>query len=47
MVGPHLPFRGPFVKYDDFLARSYLTQEEILAMTYGRLIDDPPEGFKI
>lgn len=32
--------------YEDFLARPYLTHEEILAMSYGRLIDDPPENFK-
>ena len=32
--------------YEEFLARPHLTQEEILAMSYGRLIDDPPEDFK-
>ena len=35
------------MKYEEFLARPHLTREEILAMSYGRLIDDPPEGFKI
>jgi 3-hydroxyacyl-[acyl-carrier protein] dehydratase/trans-2-decenoyl-[acyl-carrier protein] isomerase len=34
------------VTYEEFLARPHLTQEEILAMSYGRLIDDPPEDFK-
>ena len=32
--------------YEEFLARPHLTKEEILAMAYGRLIDDPPENFK-
>jgi len=34
------------VTYEDFLARQHLTHEEVLAMSYGRLIDDPPEDFK-
>jgi 3-hydroxyacyl-[acyl-carrier protein] dehydratase / trans-2-decenoyl-[acyl-carrier protein] isomerase len=34
------------VTYEEFCAREHLTQEEILAMAYGRLIDDAPEAFK-
>ncbi len=34
------------MRYEEFLARPHLTKEEILAMAYGRLIDDPPEDFK-
>jgi len=34
------------VKYAEYRERSYLEREEVLAMAYGRLIEDPPEGFK-
>jgi 3-hydroxyacyl-[acyl-carrier protein] dehydratase/trans-2-decenoyl-[acyl-carrier protein] isomerase len=34
------------VKYDDFRERSHLTEEEVLAFAYGRLIEDGPEEFK-
>lgn len=32
--------------YLEFRERRYFTREELLALGYGRLIDDPPEGFK-
>ena len=31
--------------YEEFQARDHFNHEEILAMGYGRLIDDPPEHF--
>ena len=31
--------------YDEFTSRDHFTQEELIAMSYGRLIDDPPEHF--
>jgi len=34
------------VTYLEFRERRYFTREELLALGYGRLIDDPPEGFK-
>jgi 3-hydroxyacyl-[acyl-carrier protein] dehydratase / trans-2-decenoyl-[acyl-carrier protein] isomerase len=34
------------VKYAEYRERSHLDREEVLAMAYGRLIEDPPEGFK-
>ncbi|MDX1393252.1 MAG: bifunctional 3-hydroxydecanoyl-ACP dehydratase/trans-2-decenoyl-ACP isomerase [Gemmatimonadota bacterium] len=33
------------MKYAEYRERSYLDRQEILAMAYGRLIEDPPEGF--
>ena len=33
--------------YDDFLERDHFTREEVLAMAYGRLVEDGPEGFKV
>lgn len=33
------------MKYDDFRERSYLSEEEILAFAYGRLIEDEPPDF--
>ncbi len=32
--------------YDEFRERGHFSQDELLALAYGRLIDDPPEGFK-
>ena len=34
------------MKYDDFRERSHLSQEEVLAFAYGRLIEDGPPDFK-
>lgn len=34
------------MKYSEYRERSYLDREEVLAMAYGRLIEDPPDGFK-
>ena len=34
------------MKYDEFRERDHFTHDELLALAYGRLIDDPPEGFK-
>lgn len=34
------------MKYAEYRERSHLDREEVLAMAYGRLIEDPPEGFK-
>jgi 3-hydroxyacyl-[acyl-carrier protein] dehydratase / trans-2-decenoyl-[acyl-carrier protein] isomerase len=33
------------VKYAEFQARDHFAQDELLAMAYGRLIEDPPAGF--
>lgn len=32
--------------HEEFMAREHFSREEILAMAYGRLVDDPPEEFK-
>lgn len=32
--------------YEEFLAREHFSREEVLAIAYGRLVDDPPEEFK-
>lgn len=32
--------------YEDFLGRDHFSREEILAMAYGRLVDDAPDGFR-
>ncbi len=34
------------MRYDEFRERGQFSQDELLALAYGRLIDDPPEGFK-
>lgn len=34
------------MKYDEFRERGHFSHDELLALAYGRLIDDPPEGFK-
>ncbi len=34
------------MKYAEFRERSYFTQEEVLAMAYGRLVEDAPEEFR-
>lgn len=34
------------MKYAQYRERSHLDQDEVLAMAYGRLIEDPPDGFK-
>ncbi len=34
------------MKYDDFRERSHLSEEEVLAFAYGRLIEDGPDEFK-
>lgn len=34
------------MKYDEFRERGHFSQDELLALAYGRLVDDPPEGFK-
>jgi 3-hydroxyacyl-[acyl-carrier protein] dehydratase/trans-2-decenoyl-[acyl-carrier protein] isomerase len=31
--------------YEEFTNRDHFTQEDLLAFAYGRLIEDPPEGF--
>jgi len=33
------------VTYDEFRGRERFTREEILAMAYGRLVNDAPDGF--
>ncbi len=33
------------MRYDEFCERDHLTQQEILAIGHGTLIEDPPEGF--
>ncbi|MCG8590493.1 MAG: bifunctional 3-hydroxydecanoyl-ACP dehydratase/trans-2-decenoyl-ACP isomerase [Proteobacteria bacterium] len=32
--------------YDEFTSRTQFDQQELLAFAYGRLIKDPPQGFK-
>ncbi len=34
------------MKYADYIERGHLDRDEVLALAYGRLIDDPPEGFR-
>ncbi len=34
------------MRYAEYLERCHLSQEEVLALAYGRLIEDPPEGFR-
>jgi 3-hydroxyacyl-[acyl-carrier protein] dehydratase/trans-2-decenoyl-[acyl-carrier protein] isomerase len=34
------------VTYDDFRGRDSFSQQDVLAMAYGRLITDPPAGFR-
>ncbi len=34
------------MKYDEFRARSHLSEEEVLAFAYGRLLEDEPPEFK-
>lgn len=34
------------MKYAEFRERSYFTHEEVLAMAYGRLVEDAPEEFR-
>ncbi len=34
------------MKYDEFRERSHLSEEEVLAFAYGRLIEDGPPEFK-
>ncbi|MCX7634755.1 MAG: bifunctional 3-hydroxydecanoyl-ACP dehydratase/trans-2-decenoyl-ACP isomerase [Syntrophales bacterium] len=33
------------MNYEEFRARNFFTQEELIAFAYGRLVDDPPTGF--
>lgn len=33
------------MNYKDFTSRGYFGQEELVAFSYGRLVEDPPEGF--
>jgi len=33
------------VKYAEFQARDHFTRDELLAMAYGRLLEDPPAAF--
>lgn len=33
------------MRYDQFMSRDNFSIEDLLAFSYGRLIDDPPEGF--
>jgi len=33
------------MKYEEFLKREYLTQEELIAHAYGVLVENPPEQF--
>ncbi len=33
------------MKYTEFLKQNHFTFENLLAFSYGRLIEDPPEGF--
>ena len=32
--------------HDEFKSRDHFDQEELLGFAYGRLIKDPPEGFR-
>ena len=34
------------VTYEEFQARSHFSEEEVLAIAHGRLIDDAPPGCK-
>ncbi len=34
------------MKYSEYIERGHLDHDEVLALAYGRLIDDPPEGFR-
>jgi len=34
------------VNYDEFLSRDHFTKPELLAHSYGRLVEDPPEYFR-
>jgi 3-hydroxyacyl-[acyl-carrier protein] dehydratase/trans-2-decenoyl-[acyl-carrier protein] isomerase len=34
------------VTYAEFRERSHFTRDEVLAMAYGRLVEDPPEQFE-
>jgi 3-hydroxyacyl-[acyl-carrier protein] dehydratase / trans-2-decenoyl-[acyl-carrier protein] isomerase len=34
------------LKYDEFRERRHFNQDELLALAHGRLIDDPPDGFR-
>ena len=34
------------VTYEEFQARSHFSEEEVLALAYGRLIDDAPSEYK-
>ncbi len=34
------------MKYEEFLARDHFSKPELLAHSYGRLVDDPPEHFR-
>ena len=34
------------MKYDEFREQSHFNQDELLALAHGRLIDDPPDGFR-
>ncbi len=34
------------MKYDEFRERGQFSHDELLAFAFGRLIDEPPEGFK-
>jgi 3-hydroxyacyl-[acyl-carrier protein] dehydratase/trans-2-decenoyl-[acyl-carrier protein] isomerase len=38
--------RGSAVTYEEFQARSHFSEEEVLAIAHGSLIDDPPPGCK-
>lgn len=33
--------------HEEFCQRTYLSREEVLAMSYGRLVDDAPEDFTL
>ena len=35
------------MKYDDFCAQKSFAKDELLAMSHGTLIDDPPAAFKV
>ena len=30
------------MRYDEYLARSHFTKEELIAITWSALVDDPP-----
>lgn len=34
------------MKYQEFRQRSYFSREELLAFSYGNLVEDPPEAFQ-